>query len=105
MDINVITLLNIVGSLCGLAIMFYVIPKQIKEVRRPKNEYTRLRWYLLAIPLIYSLALVLRLPRLLEILDHPHDNLAAALASLSGTAIVLSFALFVLLIYTYKEKG
>lgn len=104
MEVNIVTLIGILSSIVGVLLMLRVLPRQVRETRRPKNGFTRLRWYLLALPLIYSLAVILRIPRLFQILHAEHPNLVSTIASLSGSVIILSFAVFVYLIYTYKER-
>lgn len=105
MGINILALFGLVTSVMCLAVMGYIVVQQFGEVRRPRNAYTRLRWYLLLLPTVFIAGVSLRLQRLYETLYIPYDNGSTARSFIGGVIIIISATLIMWLIYTYKEKN
>lgn len=83
----------IVLTLLDMALLFYVFPKNLREVRRGRSEYTVLRWVIFNVTLSMILFSVIPIAyqavRLTE--PTPHMDLFRALTSSSWVLLVLSF--------------
>jgi hypothetical protein len=79
--------------LLDLALTFYVLPKNWREVRRSKNEYSPLKWTLLTVTLSMILFSIIPIAYQTTRLDVPTEsiNIFRALSSSSVTLLVLSF--------------
>jgi hypothetical protein len=81
------------------------IPRVFRETRRPKDEFTKLRWYVLARPVVYVVTFSPYVIRLFQVLGRPPLTHFAAI-----TTVSVPLGLFVLAIFTYlsykplKEK-
>jgi hypothetical protein len=103
-EINIYNLFSLIAAVVAIFLMLYIIPKQVNEIRRPKNGFTALRWRLLALPTLYILCVLPRVPLLAGRLHVPPTSDLAAFTSVSTSIGLLTFAVFMVLIYTYKEK-
>ncbi len=93
-------LITTIGAMLALC---YIMLRQFKEVRRPKNTFTRLRWQLFWLPTVILLGLVLGIPRLVESLFLKIES--GQIPRVIGGIIVISgFTWLLLRIYTYREK-
>lgn len=88
--------------LCIVTMIFIGI-KQFREVRRPRNSFTRLRYYLLLLPILIGIGAALRLERLHEQLHTQYTGVVTR-ASIGGTMVIVAATVLVLLIYTYRAK-
>lgn len=106
MDIeNYLALLNLVVRVVTIAVFaLFLIPRQIREVTRPKNGFTGLRWRLLVSLLLMTAMLIVTLPRLVQVAQTPSVGLSADVATISMTVFFIAFVINEVSIYTYKEK-
>lgn len=104
MDANTYNFVSLVTSGFCIVAMLLISIRQMAEVRRPRNGFTMLRWYLLILPLIVTVGVSLRLERLVEIIHQSPVNSAAARASVGVNIVIAALTLLLILIYTYKEK-
>jgi hypothetical protein len=96
-------LISLVATWACIATMLWVSVRQWREVRRPRNGFTLLRYYLFLLPLVVTLGAALRVERLYEQL-HTHYAGVVARASVGATLIVVAATVFMVLIYTYRER-
>lgn len=102
--LNKYILSYLIASLLCMGVMLFVTIKQFNEVRRPKNAFTRLRWYLLLFPLLILLGIALGIPRLVVSL---HANLSGGelvARVVGGIVMLIAISLLTLRIYTFREK-
>lgn len=101
--LNLYILAYILVTLACMGTLVYVMIRQFKEVRRPRNGFTQLRWRLFWLPTIILVGLALGLPRLVANL---HETFTPGqLVRIVGGIIVLGgITLLILGIYTFKEK-
>lgn len=102
--INLFVALGTCLTLISISILvFYVIPKQVKEVMRPVNEYTPLRWVLLSISLAFILFSILPTVYTLGRLDEPTQFTLQNLASLSSSLRTIAFILLYISLYAISD--
>lgn len=101
--LNIYILLYLLVSVSCMLVMALVLFLQFREVRRPKNSFTRLRWRLFFLPALIVASLALGLPRLFDSLYLPPSG-GQVLRVISGMVMLSSFTLLIFSIYTYKEK-
>lgn len=79
--------------LLDIALIFYVLPKNYREVRRKKNDYTALRWVLLSVTLSIILFSIIPIAYQTTRLDVPTESIDIfrGLSSSSWVLMVLSF--------------
>jgi len=104
-EINVYSLIGLVIRSIAIAIiLFYIIPKQFKEVLRPRDWLTGLRWQML---LMFSFAILASVPSVVyQILrtigvDAP---VLRDISSVTGNLSFLAISLLLVMIYNYKRK-
>lgn len=85
-------------------IMLYLFPRQMKEVARPKNEFTRLRWYLLTLLGACAVTMVPTAPRLFQLIQTPPENLLSIVSTVSSSVCLAAFLVILVLVFTYKEQ-
>lgn len=94
-----------------MGVLVYVMVRQYKEVRRPRNSFTQLRWRLFWLPTIILVGLALGLPRLFVIL-FPHlagNPIMQVVASqavrvIGGITVLTGITMLILGIYTFRER-
>jgi len=105
MYVNYFSLLGTIFLAIGVMLELSLIPQMVKEVRRPKDNWTNARIYALARPTVYVLTfapfLVLIASR---ITSRPVTRLGAWV-TLSVPLGLMCMAIFTYLSYTYKEKN
>lgn len=101
---NPYILFALVSTILSILIILPAIPRQYAETKRPRNEFTKLRWYLLAMPLVYIVCVLPRIPRLIQLIDDPPASGLAAVTTIGTSIGLLVFALFIDLIFTYRAK-
>lgn len=103
MDVNPYILLYLLVTLACMGVLFYVMVRQYKEVRRPRNAFTQLRWRLFWLPTVVLLGLSLGLPRLV---DNLHEDFSAEqiVRIVGGVIVLVGITLLVLGIYTFRER-
>lgn len=101
--VNVYVLLYLLVTLACMATLVYVMFRQYKEVRRPRNAFTQLRWRLFWLPTIVLVGLGLGLPRLFANL---HEDFAPeqVVRIVGGVIVLVGITALILGIYTFKEK-
>lgn len=101
--LNPYILLYLVVTLGCMATLVYVMVRQYKEVKRPRNAFTQLRWRLFWLPTIILFGLSLGLPRLLANL---HEDFAPEqiVRIVGGVIVLVGITLLILGIYTFKER-
>lgn len=101
--LNLYILLYLLVTLGCMGTLVYIMVRQYKEVRRPRNAFTQLRWRLFWLPTIILVGLGMGLPRLFANLHQ--DFAPGQLVRIVGGIIVLvGITALILGIYTFKEK-
>lgn len=103
MDINFFILAYLLVTLGCMASLVYVMVRQYKEVRRPRDAFTQLRWRLFWLPTVILFGLGLGLPRLL---DNLHEDFTSELLVriIGGIIVLVGITSLILGIYTFKER-
>jgi predicted permease len=86
-----------------MAVLVYVMIRQYKEVRRPRNSFTQLRWRLFWLPTIILVGLGLGLPRLVANI-HQDFTPEQLVRVVGGIIVLVGITVLILGIFTYKEK-
>jgi hypothetical protein len=101
--LNIFALVYFLSTLVCMGALVYIMVRQYKEVRRPRNAFTQLRWRLFWLPTIILLGLALGLPRLYVTL-HAHLDTGQIVRVIGGVTVLVGITLLILGIYTFKEK-
>jgi polyferredoxin len=96
-------LISLITTWGCIGVMAWIGGRQFREVKRPPNGFTRLRYYLLILPLIVMFGAALRVERLYDQL-HSHYSPVVTRASLGATLVIVGTTIFMVLIYTYRER-
>ena len=88
----------------GILLELVLIPRQIREVRRPKDEFSRMRLYVLARPVVYVITFSPFVLRLTQVISQPPRSTLAGIVTVIVPFGLLLLATFTHLTYTYKEK-
>jgi len=88
----------------GVLLESSLIPQMLREVRRPKDEWTRARYYALARPAIYVTTFVPFIVLLASRITTPPSTHLGAWVTVSVPFGLMALAIFTYLSYTYKEK-
>jgi hypothetical protein len=94
----------LLGLLTTSVFIFFLMPKQFKEVIRPYDGLTRLRWYILAI-LVFSI--ITAIPGLTYVYFRStgHEyHVLRNIASILGRISSLATTILLILVYTYRTK-
>lgn len=98
-------------TLACMSVLAYVMTRQYREVRRPRNAFTQLRWRLFWLPTVILAGLALGLPRLFVVLFPALEanSIMTVIASqavrvVSGIIVLVGITLLILGIYTFREK-
>lgn len=102
---NIYSTFGLVARLVTLGLLIaYVIPKQITEVRRPKNEFTGLRWLILIGIVAYCFTSIPSILFNITRLSQPQVLNLQNVATVSGNLANLVVGIVLYLIYNYKDK-
>ena len=104
-DLNVTALIGlIIRAFSTAVVLFYVIPKQFKEVLRPKDWLTGLRWRLLA---LFGISAFSAIPTLtyqaIRSMGGDSDTLRGV-ATITGSLSVLATTWLLVEVYRYRKK-
>lgn len=104
-DLNIYSLIGlIIRSIAIGIILFYIIPKQFKEVLRPRDWLTGLRWQML---LMFTFAILASVPSVIYQLLRTNGIEAPVLrdiSSITGNLSFLAISVLLVMIYNYKRK-
>jgi hypothetical protein len=104
-DINYYALISwIIRILSTSVLLFYIIPKQFKEVMRPRTWITGLRWQIL---LLFTFSVVAAFPALAYQGVRTFGGESPGLrniAGISGNLSTLGTTTLLVLVYNYKQK-
>lgn len=95
--------ISLVATWVCIVVMGWIGFRQFRETRRPRNGFTLLRYYLLLLPVIVLIGASLRIERLYQQLHTVYSPVITR-ASIGGTMIIVAATVFMVLIYTYKER-
>jgi predicted permease len=101
--LNLYILFYLLVTLGCMASLAYVIVRQYKEVKRPRNAFTQLRWRLFWLPTVIFIGLSLGVPRLLANL-HEDFTPEQLVRIIGGIIVLVGITLLILGIYTFKER-
>lgn len=87
-----------------LPFFFYILPRQLAEVRRPKSVLSRTRLRLFWLEVMFVLAIVPGIPRAVQLLNVPAVNNYAKLVSITNRLPYLIIAVILVLIYNERIK-
>lgn len=94
----------IVRLICTSIIAFYVVPKQVREVMRPKNQFTKLRWILLS---LFCVSVLFSVPSIayqaLRIFGHD-SHVLRNFVTISANISTIATTWLLVLIYRYKVR-
>lgn len=95
----------IARSITLILIGFYVLPKQAREIRRPKNDFTALRWLIFWAIVFYMFTSLPSILYQITRLDESHQTLTLQnLATIAGNCANLAVGIILTLIYNYRGK-
>jgi hypothetical protein len=102
---NVVAIISLTARLLAIAMVTYFsVPGQIREVWRPKDYLTRLRWYILALLVLFIISsfpsLLLQFLRI----GGPTGGILSSVASIATNVSILSMAILFVLISKYRQK-
>lgn len=103
MDVNIYNLVSLATSLFCILTMLLISIKMFEENLRPDNGFSRLRRYLLAVPVVVMVGVGLRLERLFETLHAPIADGAALRASMGVNLVIATITILFILIALFKE--
>lgn len=103
MDINYYSLLGFIFLTIGVLLETSLIPQMIKEVRRPRDGWTRARIYNLSRLVVYVLTFTPFLVLLASRIFTPPSSRLGAWVTVSVPFGLMVLAVFTHLSYTYKE--
>lgn len=103
MYVNWFTAVSLVITAVSLVILGYLIVRQFKETRRPRDGFTKLRKSLVVTPIIAFFCLAPSVPSLATSLQIPPRSNTASFSAMLVRVGVLGFSLSMLYSYTYKE--
>lgn len=82
-----------------LPLLFYILPKQWAEVRRPKSELTNTRIALFILEASIAITMIPGIPRLYQLLDVPPANDYAKVVAITNKLPYLIISIILLIIY------
>ena len=105
-DGNIFVLISLIlGTIAVGTLVFYLIPKQLSEVFKPKDWLTRLRWQILSLLCFITLmalpSLVYQLFRYLGV-DY---EVLRNMASVTGRLSFLGIVFVLILVFNYKRRS
>lgn len=102
---NPFLLTGVVISIAALVpFFFYILPKQLAEVRRPPSILSRTRFRLFWLEVMLVLAIVPGIPRTIQLLSIPAVNDYAKLVSITNRLPYLIIAVILVMIYSERIK-
>jgi predicted permease len=101
--LNLYILIYLLVTLACMGTLVYVMIRQYREVRRPRNAFTQLRWRLFWLPTIILFGLGLGLPRLYANL-HEDFSSGQLVRIVGGIIVLVGITALILGIYTFKER-
>lgn len=101
--LNLYILLYLLVTLACMGTLVYVMIRQYREVRRPRNAFTQLRWRLFWLPTIILVGLGLGLPRLFANLHEAFTG-EQLVRIIGGIIVLMGITMLILGIYTFKER-
>jgi len=105
-NVNISSFIALVIRLIGLVVVgFYLFPKQLKEVLRPVDWLTELRWQILA---LLSVSVVSGIPSIWYQIIRLNGGEAEILRNISTVTSNVSQLLIIILlvlIFNYKKKS
>lgn len=104
---NKYSLIGILMRLITISLfVFYSIPKQIKEVRRHKNDFTRLRWIILIALVAYCLTSIPSIGyQATRLFEGQQDLTLQNFVTITSNIANLIVGIMVTAIYRYNSKG
>lgn len=105
MYVNYFSLLGLIFLSIGVLLEMSLIPQMIKEVRRPRDNWTNARVYALGRPTVYVLTFLPFLILLASRILTPPASRLGAWVTVSVPFGLMCLAIFTYLSYTYKERS
>lgn len=94
----------LITLLCFAVFLFYLIPKQFKEVLLPYSWLTKLRWYILAILILIVITLIPGLIYQFFLAIGTDYPVLRKVSSIIGRINLLGLTALFVLIYTYRKE-
>lgn len=104
MYVNYFSLFGTVFLSIGVLLELSLIPQMVREVRRPKDNWTNARIYALGRPAVYVVTFAPFLVLLASRITTEPVTRLGAWVTLSVPFGLMCLAIFTYLSYTYKEK-
>lgn len=95
----VVTIISVVST------CLYILPKQFRENQRPRNDFSRLRLYILAGELFLTAGMSLGFATSIQSLNIPPRNNWSKVASISNRVPYAAIAFILILIYNYSDDN
>lgn len=89
----------LISILAVIPIVFYILPKQWVEVRRPKSVLTPTRISLFILEASIAITMLPGIPRLYQLLDVPPANNYAKIVAITNKLPYLIISVILLIIY------
>lgn len=85
-------------------VAFFIIPKMIAEVARPKSQFTRLRWIVLLLFVISAMTAVpVLVYQYMALFERPSQQLASLVGVVSSVG-GLANTILLLMLFTYRYQ-
>lgn len=104
-DINLVNAYALLAAMLSVAYLGVIIPHQYKEVRRPKNGFTRLRIRLFIQPILGLVLIGTRIPFFISRIDAPVQSWGASVVAIATSTVLFFFIYNMYKSYTYKERS
>lgn len=102
MDVNIYAAVGLTLRVAGIVgLLVFVTPKQIRELRRPRNEYSGLRWVLFGMVSVYLFFTILVSLYTLTTLTDTDSSVARNAAIIISNLGSLLFSGTFILLYNY----
>lgn len=104
-DTNIFALIGLAIRATAIGIiLFYIVPKAFRQVLRPKDWLTGLRWQLLS---MFTFSILASVPSVVYQVMRSYGaetELLRNVATVSGNLSFLGISILLVMIYNYKQK-
>lgn len=104
-DINLVNSYALLAAILSVVYLAVIIPLQYKELRRPKNGFTRLRVRLFVQPILGLVLIATRIPFFISRIDAPTQSWGASIVAIATSTVLFFFIYNMYKSYTYKERS
>lgn len=89
---------------CFLVFLFFLTPRQVKEVLLPEDGLTRLRWYLLSVLLVIIITLIPSMvSQFFQAIGYDY-RILKNISAIVGAVNLVSLTVLFIMIYIYRRN-